>query len=57
MPVKLGSFSLGAVAGSAVGVVIGLTRRTVSQYKTGIRPVSRTVALAYKGWEATRKAA
>jgi DNA-binding XRE family transcriptional regulator len=31
---------------------IGLSRRTVSQYRTGVRPVPRTVALACKGWEA-----
>jgi len=31
---------------------IGLTRRTVSQYRTGARPVPRTVTLACKGWEA-----
>lgn len=31
---------------------IGLSRRTVSQYRTGMRPVPRTVALACKGWEA-----
>lgn len=30
---------------------IGLTRRTVSQYRTGARPVPRTVILACKGWE------
>jgi len=30
---------------------IGLSRRTVSQYRTGARPVPRTVALACKGWE------
>ncbi len=30
---------------------IGLSRRTVSQYRTGVRPVPRTVALACKGWE------
>ena len=34
---------------------IGLTRRTVSQYRTGARPVPRTVTLACKGWEAERK--
>jgi DNA-binding XRE family transcriptional regulator len=28
---------------------IGLSRRTVSQYRTGMRPVPRTVALACKG--------
>lgn len=42
---------------TAAAEAIGLTRRTVSQYRTGVRPVSRTVALACKGWEATRKAA
>jgi len=31
---------------------IGMTRRTVSQYRTGSRPVPRTVLLAMKGWEA-----
>ena len=30
---------------------IGLSRRTVSQYRTGARPVPRTVTLACKGWE------
>jgi len=30
---------------------IGLTRRTVSQYRTGARPVPRIVGLACKGWE------
>ncbi len=35
-----------------VASAIGLTRRTVSQYRTGARPVPRTVALACKGWEA-----
>jgi len=30
---------------------IGLSRRTVSQYRTGARPVPRTVGLACKGWE------
>lgn len=33
---------------------IGLSRRTVSQYRTGARPVPRTVILACKGWEAER---
>jgi hypothetical protein len=31
---------------------IGITRRTVSQYRTGARPVPRYIALACKGWEA-----
>ncbi len=30
---------------------IGLSRRTVSQYRTGVRPVPRIVGLACKGWE------
>jgi hypothetical protein len=30
---------------------IGLTRRTISQYRTGARPVPRIVGLACKGWE------
>jgi hypothetical protein len=36
---------------------IGLTRRTVSQFRTGARPVSKTVALACKGWEVEKRAA
>lgn len=36
---------------------IGMTRRTISQYRTGARPVPRVVALACIGWEAQRKAA
>ena len=38
---------------------IGMTRRTASQYRTGARPVPRTVLLALKGWETEqgRKAA
>lgn len=33
---------------------LGLTRRTVSAYASGTRPVPRTVLLACKGWEALR---
>ncbi len=40
---------------SAAAEAIGLTRRTISQYRTGARPVPRTVTLACKGWEAERK--
>lgn len=36
---------------------IGLTRRTISQFRTGARPVSKTVALACKGWVAEKRAA
>ena len=39
---------------NAAAEAIGLTRRTVSQYRTGARPVPRTVMLACKGWEAER---
>ncbi|MBC7963611.1 MAG: DUF2442 domain-containing protein [Steroidobacteraceae bacterium] len=42
---------------SAAAVAIGLTRRTVSQYRTGARPVPRTVTLACKGWESMKEAA
>ena len=35
---------------------IGLTRRTISQYRTGKRPVPRTVSLACKGWEVEQTA-
>jgi len=40
---------------NAAAEAIGLTRRTVSQYRTGARPVPRTVTLACKGWEAERE--
>ena len=33
---------------------LGLTRRTVSQYRTGVRSVPRTVTLACRGWEVDR---
>jgi hypothetical protein len=42
---------------SAAADAIGLTRRTVSQYRTGARPVPRTVILACRGWEAMKEAA
>jgi len=42
---------------SKAAEAIGLTRRTVSQYRTGARPVPRTVALACKGWEAEHASA
>jgi DNA-binding XRE family transcriptional regulator len=42
---------------SEAAEAIGLTRRTVSQYRTGARPVSRTVSLACKGWEVEHLAA
>jgi hypothetical protein len=38
----------------AAAEAIGLSRRTVSQYRTGARAVPRTVTLACKGWEAER---
>jgi len=30
---------------------LGMSRRTASQYRTGMRPVPRTVLLALMGWE------
>jgi len=36
---------------------LGMSRRTASQYRTGMRPVPRTVLLALRGWEAERAAA
>jgi len=30
---------------------LGVSRRTASQYRTGMRPVPRTVLLALRGWE------
>jgi hypothetical protein len=42
---------------TAAAEAIGLTRRTVSQYRTGARPVPRTVTLACKGWEVMKEAA
>jgi hypothetical protein len=42
---------------AAAAEAIGMTRRTASQYRTGARPVPRTVLLALKGWEAERQVA
>jgi len=36
---------------------LGMSRRTASQYRTGMRPVPRTVLLALRGWEAEMAAA
>ncbi len=36
---------------------LGLTRRTVSAYASGMRPIPKTVLLACRGWEAQRMAA
>ena len=36
---------------------LGITRRTVSAYASGMRPIPKTVLLACKGWEAQRIAA
>lgn len=41
---------------AAAAEAIGLSRRTVSQYRTGMRHVPRTVTLACKGWEVERTA-
>lgn len=37
--------------------VLGLTRRTISQYSSGARPLPKTVQLALKGFEAEKLAA
>ena len=42
---------------NAAASAIGLTRRTISQYRTGARPVPRYIALACKGWEVEHKQA
>jgi DNA-binding XRE family transcriptional regulator len=34
---------------------IGMTRRTISKYRTGSSPVPRYIALACKGWEAEQQ--
>lgn len=34
---------------------IGVTRRTISQYRSGARPVPRTIALACVGWETLQR--
>lgn len=35
---------------------LGITRRTVSAYASGMRPIPKTILLACKGWEAQRRA-
>ena len=41
------------VANQAAGA-LGISRRTVVSIKTGKRPVSKTIALACRGWEVTQ---
>lgn len=36
---------------------LGITRRTVSAYTSGVRPIPKTILLACRGWEAQRGAA
>jgi hypothetical protein len=36
---------------------LGMTRRTIAQYRTGARPVPRTVLLALLGWEVEQREA
>lgn len=40
---------------SEAALAIGLTRRTISKYRTGSSPVPRYIALACKGWEAEQQ--
>ena len=35
---------------------LGITRRTVSAYTSGMRPIPKTILLACKGWETQRSA-
>jgi len=37
---------------SAAAESLGMTRRMIAHYKTGSRPIPKTVLLALKGWEA-----
>lgn len=40
---------------SKAAEALGISRRTVSQYRTGAHPVPRTVYLACKGWESEQR--
>ena len=42
---------------TAAAEVLGLTRRTISQYSSGARPLPKTVHLALKGFEAEQQRA
>lgn len=37
---------------SGAAQALGMTRRSITHYRTGSRPIPRTVALACRGWEA-----
>ena len=41
----------------AAAEALGLSRRMLAYYRSGAKPVPRTVALACRGWEAERKLA
>lgn len=41
-----------ALSLTAAAKALGMTRRSITAYRTGSRPVPKVVALACKGWEA-----
>jgi len=42
---------------STAAEALGMTRRMIAHYRTGSRPIPKTVQLACIGWEALKKAA
>jgi hypothetical protein len=42
---------------SSAAEALGMTRRMIAHYRSGSRPIPKTVQLACIGWEALRKAA
>lgn len=40
---------------ATAATALGMTRRTISQYRMGSRPVPRYIALACKGWEVEQR--
>ena len=43
-----------ALSLTTASAALGLSRRSISQYSSGARPIPRVVGLACKGWEADR---
>ena len=44
-----------ALSLTTASAALGLSRRSISQYSSGARPIPRVVGLACKGWEADRR--
>jgi len=42
---------------SSAAEALGMTRRMIAHYRSGSRPIPKTVQLACIGWESLRKAA